>query len=139
MKALTIRQPHAWAIARGWKTIENRSQPTNHRGPLAVHAAKLWDEEPEQALRFVVRTARAQGAQLPRSVQHDLPYTDTGLVIATVDLVDVCTAQLRGEACACGPWARPGQTHWQLANARTVDHPFPARGQQYLFDVDIPT
>lgn len=40
MKALTIRQPWAALIAAGVKTIETRSWPTKHRGPLAIHAGK---------------------------------------------------------------------------------------------------
>lgn len=40
MKALTLWQPWATLIAIGAKTIETRSWSTNHRGPLAIHAAK---------------------------------------------------------------------------------------------------
>jgi len=40
MKALTLWQPWAQAIALGLKQIETRSWATNHRGPLAIHAAK---------------------------------------------------------------------------------------------------
>lgn len=38
MKAITVRQPWAECIARGVKLVENRSRPTTHRGPLAIHA-----------------------------------------------------------------------------------------------------
>jgi hypothetical protein len=40
MKALSVCQPWAWAIVHGIKTIENRSRPTRHRGPLVIHASK---------------------------------------------------------------------------------------------------
>lgn len=40
MKALTICQPYAHLIAWGEKRVENRSWPTNYRGPLAIHAGK---------------------------------------------------------------------------------------------------
>lgn len=36
MKALSVRQPHADRIALGLKTIEMRSKPTHHRGPLLI-------------------------------------------------------------------------------------------------------
>lgn len=39
MKALTLWQPWASLVARGEKTIETRSWPTDYRGPLAIHAA----------------------------------------------------------------------------------------------------
>lgn len=39
MKAMTISQPWAQLIARGYKFIETRSWSTPYRGPLAIHAA----------------------------------------------------------------------------------------------------
>lgn len=41
MKAITIWQPWASAIAHGLKGIETRSWGTKYRGLLAIHAAKL--------------------------------------------------------------------------------------------------
>jgi len=38
MKALTVRQPWAQAIAEGLKTVEVRSRPIRYRGLLAIHA-----------------------------------------------------------------------------------------------------
>ena len=43
MKALSIRQPWAWLIANGYKSIENRTWDTNVRGPIAIHAGKTFD------------------------------------------------------------------------------------------------
>ena len=40
MKALSIRQPWAWAIVHAGKDIENRSWSTSYRGPVLIHAAK---------------------------------------------------------------------------------------------------
>ena len=40
MKAISLWQPWASAIAIGEKTIETRSWWTPHRGALAIHAAK---------------------------------------------------------------------------------------------------
>jgi len=40
MKALTIHQPFASQVVLGTKRIEYRTWPTQHRGPLAIHAAK---------------------------------------------------------------------------------------------------
>lgn len=37
-KALSIKQPWAWAIIEGFKDVENRSWPTSYRGPLFIHA-----------------------------------------------------------------------------------------------------
>ncbi|HHY88739.1 MAG TPA: ASCH domain-containing protein, partial [Chloroflexi bacterium] len=43
MKALSVRQPWAWLIAQGYKTVENRTWATNYRGPLLIHAGKKPD------------------------------------------------------------------------------------------------
>lgn len=41
MKALTIRQPWAWAIVHGPKRLENRDWPgCSYRGPILIHASK---------------------------------------------------------------------------------------------------
>ncbi|KKN02529.1 hypothetical protein LCGC14_1116750 [marine sediment metagenome] len=47
VRALTIHQPHAWAIAQGWKDVENRTWPAP--GYLlgewvAIHASKSFDD-----------------------------------------------------------------------------------------------
>ena len=38
LKALTIKQPWAWAIVAGHKDVENRSWSTPYRGWIVVHA-----------------------------------------------------------------------------------------------------
>jgi hypothetical protein len=40
MKALSIRQPWAWAIIYAGKDIENRTWATTYRGPVLIHASK---------------------------------------------------------------------------------------------------
>lgn len=137
MLALTIQQPWAWAVGRGIKNVENRTWVHSYRGPLAVHAASRWDPDCDGALRTVVHIARAQGVTLPATLRDDLPYSGTRHVIAVVDLVDICTKGMDGSPCGCGPWAMPGQAHWQLANARVLPEPVPARGRLGLWQVDL--
>lgn len=147
MKTLTVRQPFAWAIARGHKPIENRGWTTEYRGPLAIHAAKKWDDGGEHTLREVVHLVRAQGGHLPKTPAHDMPYFDIGLVIATVDLIDICRKSLDADPitcdysklCDCGPWAQPGQAHWKFTRARVLAEPITARGRLMLWDCEVPT
>jgi hypothetical protein len=40
VKALSIRQPWAWAIIHAGKDVENRTWSTSYRGPVLIHAAK---------------------------------------------------------------------------------------------------
>lgn len=54
MKALSIRQPYAWAIVMGFKDVENRSWATNHRGPVLIHAGlREQSADVEDVLRRV--------------------------------------------------------------------------------------
>jgi len=135
VKTLTIRQPWAWAVAKGIKPIENRGWTTNYRGTLAIHAAARWDDEAEEALREVVQRARTQGAVLPRTLADDFPLSSLGAVVAIADLMDICT-QLDGQ-CDCGPWAQIGQNHWQLANVQPLSEAVPAKGRLGLWELDI--
>jgi hypothetical protein len=45
IKAISIRQPWAWAIVTGEKDVENRSShfPQRYRGPVLIHASKGSD------------------------------------------------------------------------------------------------
>ena len=42
MKALSLWNPWATLLVCGAKRVETRSWPIKHRGPLLIHAAKLW-------------------------------------------------------------------------------------------------
>ena len=43
MKALSIKQPWAWAIIHAGKDVENRTWPTKKTGRLLVHASRAFD------------------------------------------------------------------------------------------------
>jgi len=45
LRALSVRQPWAWAIVEGLKPWENRPRRFNYRGPLLIHASKTAIEE----------------------------------------------------------------------------------------------
>ncbi len=139
MKVLTVRQPWCWAIAAGYKTIENRTWTTQHRGRLGIHAGARWDDEREDAVRFVRDTARALGHTLPKTMRDAWPLTSTGYVLAVVDLISICEATLNRpeRGCHCGPWAIPGQAHWRLDLARPLDKPLEAKGRLGLWELDF--
>lgn len=126
MLALTVRQPWAWAIIHAGKDVENRTWPTKHRGPLAIHAAtKMW-----------------QGGrdELHNLVAFDVPPEDElirGAVIGVVDLVD-CVPSFAIAEQSKSMWAIAGQYHWLLSNPRALSRPMPYRGQPGLFGISIP-
>lgn len=62
MKALTIRQPWAWAIMTGLKPLENRSRPFHHRGPLLIHSGLA--EETDMVEDMLAIAARQTGTSL---------------------------------------------------------------------------
>lgn len=79
MKALSIRQPWAWAIVHAGKRIENRARKDGkmpvvcrHRGPLLIHAsAGSTQKEYEEVLTWMKRTIDFWG--LPVPPLRDLP------------------------------------------------------------------
>jgi len=129
VRALTVRQPWAWAIVEGGKHVENRSRGTTYRGPLAIHAALTWSARGASDPRVL---AAWDPAGLGRGWgPDDFP---AGAVIGVVDLVDAHPA-----AGCCEPW---GEAEYSEANGRTVrtvhhlvleqpralPEPIPARG-----------
>lgn len=52
VKALSIRQPWAWAIAHAGKDIENRNWHMGYRGVLAIHAAKGMTDNEYESFNF---------------------------------------------------------------------------------------
>lgn len=131
MKAITVQQPWSWCIATGHKKVENRSWTTAYRGPLAIHAGRTVDRD---SVPMVTNLLVELGV-LPDLTAEvpDRHLAATGVVVAVVDLVDICTNPAR---CYCGPWAAMGQNHWKLANVRAFAEPFPARGSQGLWNID---
>lgn len=45
MKALSLRQPWAWAVLNAGKRIENRVWGSDFRGPFLIHAAKACGKQ----------------------------------------------------------------------------------------------
>lgn len=83
MKALSLWQPHAQAIALRLKRYETRCWPTSYRGPLAIHAArKKFDhrEYPSAYYQSVCIQLGRAGCPI-----YGLDY---GRVVCLVDLVD---------------------------------------------------
>lgn len=134
MKAITIQQPWALAIAAGVKNIENRSRHVSYRGPVAIHAGAAWSREGAADPR--IRAWWLGRTHAERQPQVDAADLATGWmfrhIIAVVDLVDCHEADqsMPAGASCCPPWGdrqykgRPAW-HLALANARRLDTPVP--------------
>ncbi|WP_018656745.1 hypothetical protein [Actinomadura flavalba] len=119
MRAISVQQPWAFAIARGAKTVSNRPEPTSYRGPVLVHASMRVD-------------LTACDSALVRSAGWDAsdPLATIGAVIALAELTAVCP----GSPCECGPWADAGAFHWTLDDVRPLPRPVVALGRTDLWE-----
>lgn len=122
MKAITVRQPFAWAIIHGGKDIENRSWSTRHRGPLLIHAASSMTAT--EYGDFAEMLAKKKLGPMPQLADLLL-----GGIIGVVDLVD-CVERSRS------PWF-VGDFGFVLKNPRPLPL-LPLKGQLMMFNVEYP-
>lgn len=122
MRALTVRQPWAFAIVHGGKDVENRTRNIagDYRGPVAIHAGKAED--------FPATHPTGSWTGQPEE-----SWLARGAIIGVATLTDVHPPDTRTDishsvAGACSPWAVDGQHHLVLANPRPLATPIPARG-----------
>jgi hypothetical protein len=134
MKAISLWQPWASAIAVGAKKIETRSWWTSYRGPLAIHAAKLQNDELRDFWTWKVCDPLREAGYARFEL---LPF---GAIVATCHLteclrstdIDGLTRQERD----FGDFA-PGRYGWVLRDVVALKTPIPFRGAQGFFDCPL--
>lgn len=112
MRALTIRQPWAGAIAHQTKRVENRSWklPAAHDGAdILIHA----------------------GAEPDRQAVVYGPHLDVYGALVAVATVTGC--HWSDDGTCCGPWGFERTYHWTLDDVRALDAPVPAKGRLGLW------
>lgn len=128
MKAITITQPWASAIALGIKHVETRSWRTPYRGPLLIHAAKGF---PPYAREF---------AEVERALGRVSARVPLGAVVAVARLADVRPTE--DVALEVPPLERlygdytPGRWAWMLDDVRPLGEPIPCKGALGLWTPD---
>jgi hypothetical protein len=127
LRGVSVRQPWAWTIARGYQPVLNRATDTGYRGPVAIYASFRVDLESFES--DVVRHA------VSTSWDAADPVAAIGGIVAVVSLTGVCAAAVSGSPCGCGEWARPGAYHWRLADPRPLRWPVLAVGQADLWEL----
>ena len=127
MKAISLWQPWATAIAFGVKKYETRHWSTPYRGLLAIHAAKhIMDKE----TRLFAMTERTLG-RLPARI----PF---GAMLCIVELVSVEPTE--EVALRVGAIERmygdytPGRFAWRLRLLEVFNEPIACKGHQGFFD-----
>lgn len=125
-RALSIRQPWAWAIINGLKGVENRTWKSNYRGRLFVHAAKY--EDLDSVSWVMARAADQLGIATHQAMESYLRHRDLGCVIGEVQMI----------GCVEGRDARP-QDPWYFGPCGFVlsdpirYKPIPCRGHLGIF------
>jgi hypothetical protein len=124
VKALSIRQPWAWAILHVGKRVENRGwtwAPT-WRGWFLLHAAKgCTRDEYEDAMDDVIDIR-------PDIAPPRLASLDRGAIVGRARLVAAHHA-------SASPWAIPGALHLILADVEALATPIPFKGALGFFGV----
>jgi len=117
-KALSIRQPWAWAIINAGKDIENRTWSTKYRGPVCIHASANKSTAEHDDSAFFMHQI---GIVAPLFI--NLPR---GGIIGVADIVD-CVDEPKENPWFFGPYG------FVLRNVRPV--PFiPVKGALGFFD-----
>lgn len=117
MKALTVKQPWAGAIAHQSKRVENRTWPLPERhvgSRILIHAGAAFDN-----------TAWSLAVEL-----DDWQLTPSAIVaVATL------TGCHFADGC-CTPWGQPDVYHWTLTDVTAFPEPVPAKGALGLWTPD---
>lgn len=159
MRAISLHQPWASAVALGSKRIETRHWATPYRGPLAIHAAKrrMIGELLHAQSCYTWKGALAAGNFIgrDRNLPETLPF---GAIVAVCDLVDCrptesfTVGELYHENVSAGDhderlykWTEAdmgnfasGRFGWVLANIRALPEPVPCVGGQSFFQWEGP-
>lgn len=122
MKAISIRQPWAWAILNAGKDIENRTFRTKMNGTVAVHSSQTMSRPYyEESVAEIKK--RAPRVKVP-------PYEamSQGAIIGLVDIIG-CEAKTKSK------WHNRGYYGFVLANPRVLRRPIPCRGWLNFWEV----
>lgn len=133
MRALTVRQPWAWALVFGPKRVENRSWSTTYRGELVIHAGKVIDGvgNLDERILAAIETYYGGHARGQRA-----GAMTTGAALAVTHLTDV---HMEVGGC-CAPWGDLGAFHWVTNDPQPFGTPIPMLGRLSLWEIldDVP-
>lgn len=151
MKALSLWQPWASAMAAGGKLIETRSWSTKHRGLVAIHAAQHKDEDHLWDCRRL--TAWFAALNLTEPVGELWEVLPFGAVVAVGELAGVLPVESLNHEALWVPRTRPhlgpeswwseagmgdytaGRYGWVFSRVVALKEPIPFKGAQGLFTV----
>jgi hypothetical protein len=132
MKALSIKQPWAWAFLHG-KDVENREWRylPKYKGPILIHASKTFDRE-----GYVWLSEHCNLLDIPEMSfpdEQDFFLKMNGFGTGGVVAMGYMTGAVRRSE---SPWFF-GPVGLLINQVRKIDF-IPWRGQLGLFDIDSP-
>lgn len=126
LPVLSLWRPWTTLILHHGKNVENRTWTTDYRGDLLIAGSVRWDNKMQWPV--------AAPATVSRGLSRVQSVHPRGIV-GVVEVHGMCTEPIGGGTCGCGPWAMPGQAHWQLRNPRPFAEPVPHVGRLKLHQV----
>jgi hypothetical protein len=139
IKAISIWLP--WAILFPIKTFETRSWTTNYRGPLLICASKGGPRSIEALWQIERWWVTFQKEELLKLVEryNPLPYGKAVGIIPELTGI-YPTEELRDRVTpfelAVGDFG-DHRFGWDFWNYRPFKNPFPIKGRQGLFEVEV--
>lgn len=163
MKAITIYQPYASLIAEGHKVFITRAYYTQHRGPVAIHAARLADPDVFRPLFCRLSTMmELDKCGVNAYNVDDLPRSAIVAIGELVDIWEIEKSTIKGEVilrklkndshqyhfqyrqlsttitldskeAALGYWHK-GCYAYEFRNVKPLQVPIPAKGAARLWD-----
>lgn len=120
MKTLSIRQPWASLIIKGFKDVENRTWTINHLpATILIHASKNVDQIP-MSLKEEIERQGFDFSDLPQS--SILGYVTINKIVRN----------------SKSPWAAPDSYHWVIGDVYEFDESINnVKGQTMLFNTEI--
>lgn len=117
MRALSLKQPWAWAVVKGIKDIENRKWSTKFRGEVLIHASTNYDPLGDIILK-------EEGIEAPVK-----PLLNYGAIIGKVTIVDC--VRIHPSKWFFGPRGLV------LKDAIEFERPIPCKGRLGFFEVNL--
>lgn len=141
IRAITLRQPWAYAVGHCGKDVENRRKWLGLiTGPVLIHAAKEWDDDWLEAVELIAKLSDRPGSEVLAGARV------FGSVIAVATIPKKPMWPHGSHACVrtshlahlhpdgpytCSPWAmggNGGMSHYPLRDVQPLRKPVPARG-----------
>lgn len=125
MKVLTIKEPWATLIIKGYKKYEFRSWKTKYRGKILIHAGLSLEKTMEERFK-----------------EYNLEYS-CGNIIGEAELVDciLVDEKFNNELRQINPIVYARSNHvetyaWKLENIKKYDNPIPCKGKLGLWNYE---